>query len=579
METRANYVLIGLCTLVGILLGLGFVVWLAKWQSDQQYAYYDVLFDNVSGLSRAAEVRFSGLPVGQVQSLNLAHNGKGQVRVRIEVDAATPIREGATAQLQAQGVTGLSFVSIAPGDVPNMPLLRDTVDGIPEIPGERSVVQSLAEDAPDLLQESIKLIREFQVIVGTENQQKVTGILQNVETASGNLTQAMTDFSSISKTVADATGQISTFTAKLDPIATSVDSALGEAEKTLTAMTGAFNQAGTTLGTADGTLKSVGGAVDGVTTLINTDGMAAVAELKATIEDLRVQVAAIGTEAKTVLSGYGETATLANARLAELETTLSGLDTAISGATTTMASVDGAATSVTTLLDGDGKALVAEARTTLATADRSLAAIEQAATQDLPAVISDVRRALVNVNSTIDTVSGDVTAFTGDLKPLIGTATATLDSATRTFADASTTLERLEPAIAAAEKTMAAAEGTFTTAERIISEDVAPTTASVRESAEHLNAAIDQVASDLPAVTGELKTTLARATDTVVRIDTMVANSSGPVTDFTTQGLPQFVRFTQEARELITRLDRIAAQLERDPARFFLGAQAPDFRR
>ena len=55
--------------------------------------------------------------------------------------------------------------------------------------------------------------------------------------------------------------------------------------------------------------------------------------------------------------------------------------------------------------------------------------------------------------------------------------------------------------------------------------------------------------------------------------------SSGPVGDFTAQGLPQFVRFTQEARELVQRLDRIAGQLERDPARFFLGAQAPDFRR
>ena len=72
METRANYVLIGACTLVAIVLGLGFFVWLAKFQVDRQYAYYDVLFDNVSGLNRAADVRFSGLTVGQVQSLELA---------------------------------------------------------------------------------------------------------------------------------------------------------------------------------------------------------------------------------------------------------------------------------------------------------------------------------------------------------------------------------------------------------------------------------------------------------------------------------------------------------------------------
>ena len=45
------------------------------------------------------------------------------------------------------------------------------------------------------------------------------------------------------------------------------------------------------------------------------------------------------------------------------------------------------------------------------------------------------------------------------------------------------------------------------------------------------------------------------------------------------QGLPQFVRFTQEAQALVSRLDRIAAQLERDPARFILSSPAPDFRR
>ena len=207
METRANYVLIGVCTLVAILLGLGFFVWLAKFQVDRQYAYYDILFDNVSGLNRAAEVRFSGLTVGSVQSLDLADNGKGQVRVRIEVEADTPITEGATAQLQAQGVTGLSFVSISPGRA-DAPLLRNTTEGVPEIRGERSVVQSLTEDAPNLLKESITLVKEFQNLVGGENQAHVAGILANVEDASGKLQTAIDDFSTISRTVSQATGQI-----------------------------------------------------------------------------------------------------------------------------------------------------------------------------------------------------------------------------------------------------------------------------------------------------------------------------------------------------------------------------------
>jgi len=87
------------------------------------------------------------------------------------------------------------------------------------------------------------------------------------------------------------------------------------------------------------------------------------------------------------------------------------------------------------------------------------------------------------------------------------------------------------------------------------------------------------VAADLPAVSAELKATLAQATATIRRIDSVVQQSAGPVGQFTGQGLPQFIRFTQEAQALVARLDRIAAQIERDPARFLLGAPAPNFRR
>lgn len=578
METRANYVLIGACALAGILLGLGFFVWLAKFQIDRQYAYYDILFDNVSGLSRAADVRFSGLSVGQVMSLDLVGDEDGRVRVRVEVEAGTPIHEGATAQLQAQGVTGVSVVAITSGDTAK-PLLRDTAQGVPTIPGQRSVVQSLTEDAPDLLQESIKLVRDFQQIVGKENQTRVAAILDNVEQASGAFQSALTDFSTISRSVSSATGQISDFTDKLDPIAQALTTALTKAETTLVSMSGAFDQAATTLGTADTTLKTVDGAAASAGDLIRNEGAVAVKEAQASIVELRALIGTLGTEVKTVLAAYGDTATAATARLDQVETTIASLDKAIDGATTALASVDSAATSFDTLVDGDGTALVAEARTTLASIQVSADAIEKAATGDLPAIIAEVRTALTTVNATVDKVSTDLTTFTGDLAPVAAEAATTLDAATTTFRQASAAIDRLEPAIASAERTLAAAEGAFAGAEKVIDQDVAPTTADLRTSAEKVTAALDRMSADLPAITAELRTTLAQATVTVQRIDGVVAQSAGPIDQFTAQGLPQFTRFTQEAQGLVARLDRIAQQIERDPARFLLGGQPPDFRR
>jgi phospholipid/cholesterol/gamma-HCH transport system substrate-binding protein len=91
METKANYVLIGLFTLGGLLGALGLLLWFAKVEVDRQYAYFDILFEDVSGLGSASDVRYNGLPVGQVVDLGLDDADSSQVRVRIEVSADTPV--------------------------------------------------------------------------------------------------------------------------------------------------------------------------------------------------------------------------------------------------------------------------------------------------------------------------------------------------------------------------------------------------------------------------------------------------------------------------------------------------------
>ena len=82
---------------------------------NRQFNYYDVIFENVSGLSRASDVRFNGLSVGQVVSIGLSERHVGMVSARIEVNAGTPINEDTSAQLASQGVTGVSFVSLTSG--------------------------------------------------------------------------------------------------------------------------------------------------------------------------------------------------------------------------------------------------------------------------------------------------------------------------------------------------------------------------------------------------------------------------------------------------------------------------------
>lgn len=576
METRANYVLIGACALIAIIAGLGFFVWLAKFQIDRQYAYYDILFDNVSGLSRASDVRLSGVSVGRVASMGLDPNGL--VRVRAEVAANTPIRTDATAQLRAQGVTGTSFVALTPGDE-TKPLLRDTTEGVPEIVAQRSIVETLTEDAPNLLAESLKLVKDLQAMAGTENQQKVTAILANIEQASASFETALSDFSEISRSVASATGQISGFTGRLDPLAQAIEQGLDEAQTTMTAMSGAFDQARVTLQTADGALKSVDDAAAAAGGAIRSDGLAAITEFRQTIENLDAQLADFGTQARSVLTAYGGTAEQATARLSELQGTIAALDRAMADASRALATVDTAAGSVNTLVSGDGAALVSDARATLASAQVSIGALETAATQDLPAIMTDVRQAIATVNTTIDRVGGQLSTLGDDLGPLARDATVTLGAATDTFRKASTALDQVGPTIASAERAFDAAEQTLSGARRAMDEDVGPATQDLRAAAARMSASLETVSADLPEISAQLKATLTEATATVRSIDSVVRQNAVPISRFTGEGLSQFSRFVQEAQALVGRLDRIAAQLQRDPARFLLNSSAPDYRR
>ncbi|MEY3308242.1 MAG: hypothetical protein RLZZ413_2280 [Pseudomonadota bacterium] len=233
METRANYVLIGLATVIAILAGLGFFLWLAKVQIDRTYAQYDILFDTVAGLGKAAPVRFNGVDVGQVLSIDLDRSRPELVRVRIEVAAGTPVRQGTEATLQSQGVTGVSFVSLE-GGKPDAPRLQIDPDAkVAIIPSKPSVVQGLIENAPDLLEEAISLLRDLSTFTNDENRASVASILRNVDSATGRLDKAITDITQITEDVSAAVRQIAEFSQRLDSVAENANAALKTANGTL----------------------------------------------------------------------------------------------------------------------------------------------------------------------------------------------------------------------------------------------------------------------------------------------------------------------------------------------------------
>lgn len=571
METRANFILIGAFTLFGIIGTLAFMVWLASAQLDRQYATYGILFDDVSGLSASGDVQFNGIAVGRVIDLHISQDDPSKVFVGIQVDATTPVREDTVAQLSSSGVTGVSYISLS-NTQREAPALTAPPGEIPIITSRRSTVQQLVEDAPDLITEATKLLARFQEIAGPENQTYVSNILRNLDSASGGLEQALSDFTSITGIVGDATDQITLFTERLDAIGASIQTTLVNADETLAAATEAFDSTQAAITSSTSAIDNAGGAFAEAEKLMREQVPNIVAQISDTVDALNAAVADLSARSANTLTGFGDTADLLNARLSQLEKTLTEADSAF-------AAVTGASDSFYNLVDGDGALLVSDARAVLADAKTAIGTVETVINKDVPVVVEDIRGAVATASKAVDRVANDLTGLTGRLDPLAADAQKTLTTATQIFERAGQTMDNLDRSLGATDRALASAETAFDTATDVMSTDFDPLLTDIRTASDRIGAAAEKVSDDLPAITADLRALIARADEVVGQVKSTVAGAAPGITQFAGSGLPELSRLGAEARRLVRSLDQLVRRIDRDPARFLLDERVPEYRR
>lgn len=579
METRANYILIGVFTLVGMIGILAFFLWFARVELDRQFAYYDVAFTSVSGLSAASDVRFAGLPVGQVVDVRLSPDRDGTILARLEVDAETPVRADSLATIESQGVTGVSYVGISPGTT-DAPLLdgTDTSD-IPMIEAGRSAIQSLTEDGPELISEALRVMSEIGDLVGGENQARMENILINVEAASADFSSTLQGFSEVTASVSGFADQIDRFNSTLETLTSDLSVVLASADTTFLSLTDLSEQAQEFLQDGSETLDAAEQTITDANVFVAEDLPALTEEFRLTVEDLRTQVAALSTDARRTLEIFNDTGMTATARLVEAEEVLVETRAMIVDLEITLASVDEAANSFDDLVDNHGAALVAETRAMVDAAATAIDAISKTAQDDLPAIVASIRDTSDTVARVVTQVGDDLTSASGRIDGLAASAETTMTTVTNTFQNANTTLTAINEALDVGQGALNAAERAFNGADKVLNEDVAAITADLRGAIDRLNGVVAQVSEDIPGVTADLRAASTSAQSLFLELEGLVSSSGTAIDDFATSGLPLYTRLAQETRTLISNLDRLTTQIQRDPARFFLNQQTPEFRR
>src|SRR3989338_6673786 len=189
--------MVGLFVVVLIAAMAGGALLLSGRYDYKKYRTYLVYMNEaVSGLSAEAPVKYNGVDVGFVSSIDLNPNNFRQVILTLRIKEGTPIAQSTIATLMAQGVTGLTYVGLKSTESKS-PLLV-TTHGEPY-----PVIQS----APSLLMELDTALREV-----TDNIQNISNVFFNTFDKQNQqaFKESLQNIQNFSKTLSNNTQKIDT---------------------------------------------------------------------------------------------------------------------------------------------------------------------------------------------------------------------------------------------------------------------------------------------------------------------------------------------------------------------------------
>ncbi len=218
METRANYILIGLFTLIVSALLIGFGLWAAKFASESSWSEYDVVFSEaVTGLGIGGTVQYNGITVGEVRNLIIDPENPNKVLVRVRIKATTPIKVDTEAKLAFVGLTGITQIQLRSLNAKSQDLKPSESNPVPRIIAKESALSKLLNSSDDIATTATNVMLRLNQTFSDENIKNLSKTLDNLEMISSSISSERQNIALI---IRDARAAI----AKLDSTLKSTDS-------------------------------------------------------------------------------------------------------------------------------------------------------------------------------------------------------------------------------------------------------------------------------------------------------------------------------------------------------------------
>lgn len=533
METRANYVLVGVFTLVVLAMSFGFVYWSANVSDkDARTALIVRIEGSVSGLSQGSQVLFNGLNVGTVTNLRIDPNNPRVVIATTQIDRTTPVTTSTTATIGFQGLTGIGFIGLTGGNMNDRNIIQSALEqgATPVIRANPSDVTDILATARDIADRANNILGEFESIV--------QAIGPSVRTTAENVAQTSGNVRTFTDSLAANADQIDDFLASLGRLSVSANNVaerlppiLDEASRFVSALNvTAINQSienvaaltqsvrGQTdnivaaieqVTTTARSFASVGDAVTASTPSIQAflgrlgplseTATSVAARLDTTLGDVRQITAAVNPDqVRTVIGNVTGFTDALNAQSGKLDSVVSGADTVLATLDTALTGLNGTRARVDDILSG-------------------------IRADDISRAVNNVSSATTNIASAADSVRG-VANDIGNRREDIN---AIITNAEDTSANLRTASAQVQTLINSVNGLVNSPDGRGLTAQ------ARETLATIQQTAETIRAAVGPISANLQGFTGqglqEVRNLIRETTRAVSRIEGAITDlSSNP---------------------------------------------------
>ncbi|AOJ82115.1 MULTISPECIES: MlaD family protein [Burkholderia] len=187
MENKSHAFWAGLFT-IGLLLAIVGAVYWFNVDRTVRVPYDLVSRSSVTGLFPDAAVRYRGLDVGKVQSINFDRGHPGEIVIRILVDTNAPITRSTFGSLGFQGVTGIAFVQLDDTGADQAPL-PTSAKTVAQIPMRPSLFDQLQQRGDVLLKQMEIAAKSVNEMLSPEMRDQLKATAASMQHAADGVTQ------------------------------------------------------------------------------------------------------------------------------------------------------------------------------------------------------------------------------------------------------------------------------------------------------------------------------------------------------------------------------------------------------